>query len=64
VVGVAARWASVVEESRLERLDRMADSTRAKGRYLLGFSGGEGVLVELLDVPFWEEDGRLGFGDG
>lgn len=38
-MGVEARVDSVVVSRRVWRLERMADSTREKGRYLFGLSG-------------------------
>lgn len=38
VVGVAARWLSLVSSSSFARFRRIASSIKANGRYLLGFS--------------------------
>ena len=49
-MGVAARCASDVEESRRERLFSSDCSTREKGRYLLGLSGILGLRVRPFTV--------------
>ena len=55
-----ARCCSVVSDNSFCRLCRIADSTRANGRYLFAFSGAGGVDVPLdagllFPLPLYDE---------